>query len=144
MVILMVKRKDKRTKKYRGLLTHGHGNVKNRRGSGNRGGVGHAGLNKHKKTWMVKYAPNYFGNRGFVNQLRKEVKVINIFEIENMAKKGMLEKKGGAFSFRFDGKILGSGDITVPVNIEALGWSKKAEEKVKGAGGSMIKSAGSN
>lgn len=133
----MAKRKDKKTKKFRGLKTHGGGNVKNRRGSGNRGGVGNAGLNKHKKTWTVKFAPRYFGNYGFVNPLREEAKAINIFEIDSMARKGALGRKGDAFAFDFDGKILGAGEITVPVQITAHSWSRKAEEKVKGAGGSM-------
>ncbi|MFA5077265.1 MAG: uL15 family ribosomal protein [Candidatus Micrarchaeia archaeon] len=135
----MTNRKDKRTKSYRGLGSHGAGNAKNRRGSGNRGGVGHAGLNKHKKTWMVKYAPDYFGNHGFVNPTKEELKVLNVFDIENLARKGSLEKRGTALHFTFEGKILGSGEIISPVNVQALGWSKKAEEKIKQAGGALSK-----
>ncbi len=138
-VIIMTKRKEKRVKRYRGQGSHGAGNAKNRRGSGNRGGVGHAGLNKHKKTWTVKFAPNYFGNRGFINPTSKEIDTINVFEIENMAKKGALEKKDGKELFIFKGKILGAGELTIPVSIRALGWSKKAEEKIKEAGGNIEK-----
>jgi len=135
----MSNRKEKRTKKYRGLRTHGAGNIKNRRGSGNRGGVGHAGLNKHKKTWMVKFAPDYFGNHGFVNPVREEVCVLNVFELDNMARRGALEKKGSAFAYSFEGKILGSGALSVPISVRAFGWSKKAEDKIKKAGGSVEK-----
>ncbi len=135
----MAKRKEKRVKSYRGHRTHGGGNIKNRRGSGNRGGVGNAGLNKHRKTWTVKFAPGYFGNSGFVNPTRTEVSTLNVFEIENMAKKGSLENKGGKLAFTFEGKILGAGDITVPVAVKASGWSKKAEDKIKQAGGSIEK-----
>lgn len=138
-VIIMAKRKEKRAKKYRGRRTHGCGNVKNRRGSGNRGGVGHAGLNKHKKTWTVKFAPNYFGNRGFVNPTKRDIRTINIFEIENIVKKGKVEKKDGKEVFVFKGKILGSGVLSIPLNIRALCWSKKAEEKIKQVGGSIEK-----
>ena len=135
----MTNRKDKRVKMYRGLGSHGAGNAKNRRGSGNRGGVGHAGLNKHKKTWMVKFAPDYFGNHGFVNPTKKELKVLNVFDIENLARGGSLEKKGAALYFTFEGKILGSGGIASPVNVHALGWSKKAEDKIIQAGGTLSK-----
>lgn len=138
----MANRKEKRVKSYRGHRTHGGGNVKNRRGSGNRGGVGHAGLNKQKKTWTVKFAPDYFGNHGFVNPTTEKIGTINVFEIENMAKKGTLEKKGAKASFVFDGKILGAGELTVPVAITAVSWSKKAEDKIKQAGGSIEMSAG--
>ncbi|VVB97977.1 50S ribosomal protein L15 [uncultured archaeon] len=137
----MAKRKEKRVKKYRGHRTHGGGNIKNRRGSGNRGGVGHAGLNKQKKTWTVKFAPNYFGNSGFVNPNREEPATMNVFEIENMARKGTLENKAGKLSLTFEGKVLGAGDITVPVSVKAGSWSKKAEDKIKQAGGSIEKIA---
>lgn len=134
-----MKRKDRKTKSWRGHRTHGCGNIKNRRGSGNRGGVGGAGLNKHRKTWTVKFAPKHFGNFGFVNPLREEECTLNVFEIENRAKKGELEKKEGKLSFKFEGKVLGAGELTVPVNVLANGWSKKAEDKIKQAGGSIAK-----
>lgn len=135
----MAKRKEKRVKSYRGQGSHGGGNVKNRRGSGNRGGVGGAGLNKHKKTWTVKFAPDHFGNHGFANPSRKEGNIMNIFEIENMAKRGGLEKKEGKLAFTFEGKLLGSGEITVPISVKAQSWSKKAEDKIKRAGGEILK-----
>lgn len=137
MVILMARRKEKRAKKYRGHRTHGAGNVKNRRGSGNRGGVGGAGLNKHRKTWMVKFDPRHFGNYGFVNPVKRGVQTMNVFEIDNLARKGGLEKKDGKLSLSFGGKILGAGEISVPVSVKAGGWSKKAEDKIKKAGGSI-------
>lgn len=132
-----MKRKEKRVKKYRGSSNHGCGNAKNRRGSGNRGGVGNAGLNKQKKTWTVKYDPEHFGNHGFASPNRKQICTLNIFEIENMAKANRLEKKEGRFLLNFKGKILGCGYIKIPVNIYAQSWSKKAEEKIKQAGGSI-------
>jgi large subunit ribosomal protein L15 len=137
----MSNRKDKRTKSYRGHKTHGCGNAKNRRGSGNRGGVGQAGLNKHKKTWMVKFDPDHFGNFGFVNHGPKtETRYINVFEIENMVKGGLAGKEG-AYAVRFEGKILGSGELNHPVHVKAQSWSANAEEKVKAAGGKMEKLA---
>ncbi len=134
-----MKRKDRKTKSWRGHRTHGAGNVKNRRGSGNRGGVGGAGLNKHRKTWTVKFAPKHFGNYGFVNPLRQEMKVMNVFEIENRARKNELGKKEGKHELTFEGKILGTGEITVVVAVKAGSWSRKAEEKIMQAGGSIEK-----
>lgn len=135
----MVARKEKQGKKYRGFRTHGTGNPKNKRGHGNKGGVGNAGLSKHKKTWAVKFAPDHFGTKGFVPPLRKKQIKLNIFDLENKVKKGAFEKKDGKFLYTFKGKILGSGELTVPMHIKALSWSKKAEEKIKQAGGEIEK-----
>ena len=51
----MVVRKRRKVNKQLGERTHGHGDTKNWRGSGNRGGVGRAGSHKHKfsKYWMT-------------------------------------------------------------------------------------------
>jgi len=43
------------------------------------------------------------------------------------------------FTLTFSGKILSTGGITIPVKIRALAWSKKAEEKIKQAGGEITK-----
>lgn len=135
-------RKEKKTKKYRGSRSHGGGNAKNRRGSGNRGGFGNAGLNKHKKTWTFKYAKDYFGKRGFTNPNKQEIDTINLYEIENKIKNNEIPKdESGIYLFSFKGKILGSGELSYPVKISALSWSKKVEEKVKAAGGSLEKLA---
>jgi large subunit ribosomal protein L15 len=134
-----MKRKKKKVGKWRGLRTHGAGNVKNRRGSGNRGGRGNAGYCKHKFTWVTRYKPDYFGKHGFVPPRRKDVETINLFEINRKALFNELEKRDEKFYFEFKGKVLGTGELSVPVVIKALEWSKKAEEKVKKCGGELIK-----
>ena len=53
-----------RTKKFRGLRTHGRG-IKAGRGAGKRGGRGNAGLHKHKIKSVHIYAPDHFGRHGF-------------------------------------------------------------------------------
>ncbi len=128
----MQKRKEKRTKIYRGMRRHGKGNIKNNRGSGNRGGKGNAGLKKHKFTWVIKYAPDYFKSKGFVRPNKKKIKTINLYEIENLHKKGEIKKE-----FVFEGKILGTGLLTKPIKIKAVSWTKKAEEKIKNIGGEI-------
>jgi large subunit ribosomal protein L15 len=49
----MVLRYEKKARRYLGTRRWGGGNIKNRRGSGSRGGVGRAGK-KHKFTRIVK------------------------------------------------------------------------------------------
>ncbi len=135
---MVTRRKSVKKRKYLGLRFNGAGNVKNRRGSGNRGGRGNAGLHKHKYTWITKYAPDYFGAYGFVRPNTTKVPVINLYEIDQRATANKLEKKDGKLYFEFAGKVLGTGILTVPVTIKALSWSKNVEEKIKTAGGTLV------
>jgi large subunit ribosomal protein L15 len=130
-------RKEGRKKKYLGRRSFGGGNVKNRRGSGNRGGRGNAGLHKHRYSWTVKYAPDWFGKHGFVNYSKKKVETMHLYEINRRALMNKLEKKENRYYFEFDGKILGTGELTVPLMVKAMGWSKNAEEKIKKMGGEI-------
>jgi len=139
----MVKRKDRRNRKFLGTRSHGQGNIKTNRGNGSRGGVGKAGLGKHRKSWAEVYEKNYYGRsaHGFVNPAKKPgMKVTNLYDLNQKALLGKLEKKGDKYVVRFKGKVLGTGKITVPLSITAVAWSKKTEEKVKAAGGEIVKS----
>jgi large subunit ribosomal protein L15 len=137
------RRKPKQKSGYLGTRHFGCGDVKNKRGSGNRGGRGNAGRCKHKGTWVAKYAPGYFGKHGFVNPTRKKAPVSQLYDINQKAVAGKLVKKDEKYYFEFKGKILGTGSVTVPLMIRALGWSRKTEEKVRQAGGQMEKIAAS-
>ncbi|MBN2478200.1 50S ribosomal protein L15 [Candidatus Micrarchaeota archaeon] len=129
-------RTPKKIGKYRGTRSCGKGNVKNKRGAGNRGGRGMAGLKKHKRTWMVRYDPDHFGASGFKRD-KTHINTVNLYEIENMIAGEKLKKEGEKFIFEFKGKILGTGVLTKPVNIKADKWTKKAEEKIKKIGGDI-------
>jgi large subunit ribosomal protein L15 len=135
---MVTKRKGKQKRKYLGLGSFGNGNCKNKRGAGCRGGRGNAGLSKHKFTWITVYDPDHFGKHGFVRPVGQKMDVINLFELEQKARLGKLEKKGNKFHFEFKGKILGSGNITVPLVIKAMCWSKSTEKKVNDKGGELI------
>jgi ribosomal protein L18E len=50
-----------------------------------------------------------------------------------------LEKKEGKYVFDFDGKILATGSVTLPLSIRASSWSRNVEEKLKAAGGTISK-----
>ncbi len=134
----MTKRKARQKSGYLGHRSHGRGNVKNRRGSGNRGGRGMGGVCKHKNSWATKYAPGYFGKTGFTRPgVEKDVVAINLYEINQRAVLNQLEKKDGKYHLDFEGKVLGTGDVTVPLVIRAASWSKNAEKKLGAAGGQI-------
>lgn len=134
-----MKRKGRQKKSYLGHRSHGRGNVKNRRGSGNRGGRGMAGIDKHKWSWAAKNDKEYFGKFGFVRPNKKVVKVAHLYKINQDALLDRLEKKGGKYYFEFKGKVLATGAVTVPILIKAECWSKSTEEKLKAAGGEISK-----
>ncbi len=134
----MPQRYQKKKTSLRGHRRHGHGNVKNRRGSGNRGGRGNAGLKKQKWIYTVKYAKDHFGNKGFVRHgVKHEMDTINVWEIEKMAKSGALKEEKGLYIFDFDGKVLGAGLLTLPIKLKAKKITEKAREKIKNAGGNV-------
>ncbi len=139
----MVKRKSRRHRKFLASRSHGKGNIKTGRGNGSRGGVGNAGLGKHRRTWMDVNEKHYYGRtvHGFVNPAKKaRVKVVHLYDLNQKALLGKLDKKGDKFTFSFNGKVLATGKLTVPLSITAESWSKRTEEKVKAAGGEIVKS----
>lgn len=129
-------RDKKRTGSYRGRRSQGSGNVKNRGRRSSKGGRGQSGLKKHCKSWVIKYDKDHFGSRGFKRE-KKEVPVLNLYEIENMIKNGKIKKEGDRYDYSFKGKILGTGLLNYPVSLKALKWSRKAEEKIKKASGEI-------
>ncbi|MFH7865250.1 MAG: uL15 family ribosomal protein, partial [Candidatus Aenigmatarchaeota archaeon] len=109
---------------------------KKHRGAGSRGGRGKAGMLKHKKSWMIKYEPDHFGKRGFKSVQRKEIKCINLYELEELARKNNL-KEINISNFGYE-KVLGSGKITIPVIVKANLFSKKAKDKIEAVGGKIV------
>ena len=137
---MVMKRKGRRKKRYLGQRSHGRGNTKNRRGSGNRGGRGMAGIDKHKWSWAMKYVPDYYGKHGFARPNRPSpAKVVHLYEINHSAVLGQLEKKEGKHVFEFKGKVLATGNVTLPLSIKALSWSKNLEKKLSKSGGEISK-----
>lgn len=133
----MPRRIAKRKKRFLGSRNCGGGNTKNRRGSGCRGGKGmYAGSHKHRWTYIIKYEPDHFGKHGFspINA-KEDLSTINVGEIHSLADAGRLEKKGSMFVLEFDGKVLGSGEITLPVSVKAISFSAGAKEKIEKASG---------
>jgi len=80
--------------------------------------------------------------RGFTNIFKKKISVINIrdlseFESGSIVDVAALVRKG-LVKGRWDGiKLLGQGDINVPLTIKVNQVSKGAEEKIISAGGKI-------
>lgn len=116
---------SKNTQKFRGSKTHGRGSKKKGRGKGNRGGKGMAGSNKHRFQGR-----DYFGKHGFTHPNPTAEKVINIQDLPD--KKEIDLTKDG-----YD-KLLGKGQIKIPIKITVKKVSKKAQEKIEKAGGTIV------
>jgi large subunit ribosomal protein L15 len=137
-----------RTSKFRGSRTHGRGK-KAGRGAGLRGGRGNAGLHKHKWLSIVKYDPDHFGHHGFKRPQSVVVSkvTINLSEVEQalpaLSKDGFAEEKDGKWTVDLTkmgvDKLLGSGRISKPITIKVAEASASAEEKLKAAGGKLVK-----
>ncbi len=123
----MVVRIKKKSRKYLGNRSWGAGNIKNKRGAGDRGGVGRGGV-KHKFTYTVKYERERLHTKGFFRYRKKELMEINLGEIEEKYKdKQEVELLGY--------KVLGAGSLSSAKTIKANSFSKKALEKIKSVGG---------
>lgn len=129
----MVVRREK--KRRRGERTY-HGRHAKWRGGGSRGGRGNVSLHKHKMKWREK-------DKGFRYPLRREKKMINLDELNELIKKmieeGKLDKSNPKLNleeFGYD-KLLGRGNIEFPVFIKVKKASKKAIEKIRERGGDV-------
>ncbi|HDI74353.1 MAG: 50S ribosomal protein L15 [Thermoprotei archaeon] len=144
----MVVRRKKKSRSLRGWRTHGWGRVGQHRKSGGRGGRGHAGFHKHMWTWVIKYAPGWYGKHGFTRPpaIKPEIRAINLKDLDsildNLVEKGLVEIRDKKYYVDLTklgyNKILGEGDISKPVILVTLKASKKAVKKVESAGGKVI------
>ncbi len=119
-----------------------------------------AGGHKGRWSWVIKYAPNHFGPRGFSlpQGMKQKPNVINLREIEEMVNKveGQEKVKGKTKGGKAPGvkreegklvidvtelqrdKVLGTGKITRALVVKARSFSKSAEEKIEAIGGKAI------
>ncbi len=122
----------RKKEKGRGAGT-GYGSKKKHRGKGSRGGRGYAGLHKHKWSWIVSKAPEYYGYKGFTPKGKKK-KAINLGDIEKIAI-GQSEIDLGKLGY---GKLLSRGKVSKPLTINVRLYTKKAKAKIEKAGGKVI------
>ncbi|MDD5416376.1 MAG: uL15 family ribosomal protein [Candidatus Aenigmarchaeota archaeon] len=143
----MVVRKEK--KRRRGLHTY-HGAKKKWRGAGSRGGRGHSGRLKHKKSLLVKDNRKYlsakslhrrvghkFGFKLPAKTVRlKEINSIKIRDLDILANKlGLKEINLADYGFQ---KVLSGGKMTKPVSVTAQKFTEGAKEEIEKVGGKAI------
>ncbi len=130
--------------KYRGSRTCGGGTHKNRRGAGNRGGRGRAGINAHHFVkWYKEMGGPVFGKDGFSNSSTFTVSVMDIGIIDqivpSLLAQGIAKNDGDAIVINIAelgvDKVLGSGKVTKKLNISALAFSESAKIKIEKMGG---------
>ena len=85
--------------------------------------------------------------RGFKNPFRTEYQVVNLDRLEHLFPEGgevsvddLVAK--GAVRDGFPVKVLGTGEITVKVQVVADRFSASAKEKIEAAGGSVATLSG--
>ncbi len=145
----MVVRRRKKSRKLRGRTrTMGWGRIGQHRKSGSRGGFGLVGFHKHRWTWTVKYAPNWFGKHGFTQppSIVAEVRGINVGELNEIAHemidKGVAVKEDGRIvvnvaSLGYN-KVLGKGRVDLPLKVYTVSITESARKKIEEAGGEVV------
>jgi large subunit ribosomal protein L15 len=130
--------------KYRGSRTCGGGTHKNRRGAGNRGGRGRAGINAHHFVkWYKEMGGPVFGKNGFSNSSETTVTVIDIGIIDqiipSLLAQGIAKNEGDVIVINTTDmgidKVLGSGKVTKKMIISAQAFSETAKAKIEKMGG---------
>jgi len=146
----MVVRRERKSRKLRGRSrTMGWGSVGQHRKSGSRGGKGAAGLGKHEWTWTIKYAPDWYGKRGFTPRRSKagyHKTVVNVGDlaeiVERLKSTGKAKMEDGMVEVNLVDmgveKLLGEGEIMVPVKVIVSEASETAVKKIEEAGGKVI------
>ena len=119
-----------------GTSTRGHKGAKQRSGYSKK--IGFEGGQMPLQRRLPKH--------GFKNIKRVEYKAINIATIQALAEAKNLEKVGiedlvaaGFVSSKHLVKVLGNGELTKKVDVEAHAFSKSAEAAIQAAGGTATK-----
>jgi large subunit ribosomal protein L15 len=135
----MTIRKRRKKHRLRGERTHGHGNTKNARGAGTRGGRGKAGSHKHQ---FSKYFAQ-FGKEEKRLWTHQRTATINLDQIAQQlpawaaAQKAIVSGTGATIDAEKCGfkKILARGTPTGAWTIDGASASAKARQKIESAGG---------
>ena len=133
--------------KYRGSRTCGGGTHKNRRGAGNRGGRGRAGINAHHFVkWYLEMGGPVYGKDGFYNQTKETVTTMDVGIIDqivpSLLAQGVARQEGDTILINTAdigiGKVLGSGKVSRKLNISAPAFSEQAKAKIEKMGGKAL------
>lgn len=143
----MVTRKTKKVNKYRGTNRHGGGHHKKRRGAGSRGGRGNAGSGKragHRKYGVTLGRYGFLPRRDIQPVKAITVGYFTLQKINKLVVAGKAIKEGDVFSIDLGklgyGKLLGTGNTPLKLNLHVSSVTASAEEKISTAGGKVISS----
>ena len=80
--------------------------------------------------------------RGFANIFRKRIAIVNIRDLARFESGSVVDRaallKAGLIKGDWDGvKLLGQGEITVPLTVKLALVSESAKSKIEGAGGKI-------
>lgn len=79
--------------------------------------------------------------RGFASKSKKEYQIVNLSDLSRIKETSinpeLLQKHGLIKNKEKPVKILGDGEIKNPISVQAHAASKKASDKIKGAGGKI-------
>ncbi|ERN19406.1 hypothetical protein AMTRI_Chr09g42650 [Amborella trichopoda] len=141
----------KKNRKKRGHVSAGHGRIgKHRKHPGGRGNAG--GLHHHR-ILMDKYHPGYFGKVGmrYFHKLRNKFycPIVNVDKLWSLLPEEAKKSAGsGSEAPLLDVtkygyfKVLGKGEVpNQPLVVKAKLISKRAEKKIKEAGGAVMLTA---
>ena len=148
--------------KHIGNLTYAEGSRHKKKRIGRGPGSGHGGTSTrgHKGQQSRRGNSRNFSfeggqmpiNRrlpkfGFNNRFRVEYQVVNVSSLQNLVDNNKIEDKKISFDLLYTlgvlskkdipVKILGNGDITASLNIEAHKFSETAKKKIESAGGTI-------
>ena len=133
---MVVKRRKKYRKKLGGRTYHG--NTKNRRGHGRKGGTGWAGRWGQKQIKAILVLRD---EKGFTPVRRRAVSFVNVSDLDDLVLSGVLPKEGDKYIFDAAAfgvnKILGGGRISVAVVVRNAAVTERAAEKIRAAGGEV-------
>jgi large subunit ribosomal protein L15 len=122
-------------RRYRGMRTHGYGQVGQHRHSGKQGGHGNAGLHKHKWSWMILNDPDHFGRDPFRPPGHpRPSKWVNVGELDGIA----MGARALDLASMGVGRLLGSGEVRGAYEVKVQSFTKKAQAKIEAAGGKIL------
>jgi len=131
---------QKKVKKRIGRgMGSGHGKTSTRGAKGQHAGTGFS----QKRGFEGGQMPLHrrLPKRGFTNIFKKQYAIVNLglleklegdsFTVDGLMARGVVRKLGEGL------KVLGAGQLTRPIRVEAHQFSKSAVEKIQKAGGSV-------
>ena len=141
-------RTKRKINKQRGSRSNGGGCTKKRRGAGNKGGKGKAGMGKQHWTWTVIHDPNHFGKHGFKRPqktIHKSYPVnLNFLndKAEEFVAQGIATKEDDVIVIDVTelgyNKVLATGSLDIPLVVKSPAFSESAIEKIEEAGGEAV------